>query len=106
MSDVKEWTRHAACAGCAINCYFEPSMGLTPTSGYFWESLPSKWRYVWTKVVVQRLSQKLGPKEAHLPDLTAYLATPSGDGATPPSTAPSGDGAAAPSDLIALPVLR
>lgn len=91
--------RHAACAGCAINCYFEPSMALTPTSGYFWESLPSKVRYVWTKFVVQRLSQKLGPKAARLPDLGDYL-TPqavSGDGV-------AGDGAA--EDLIALPVLK
>ena len=91
--------RHTACAGCAINCYFEPSMGLTPTSGYFWESLPSKWRYVWTKFVVQRMSQKLGPKAARLPDLGDYAVAPpiSGDGQ-------AGDGLTA-EDLVALPVL-
>ncbi|MDX1419339.1 MAG: radical SAM protein [Rubricoccaceae bacterium] len=96
--------RHAACAGCAINCYFEPSMALTPTSGYFWESLPSKARYVWTKWVVQRLSQRLGPKAAVLPDLSGYAAPP-----PTPDGGPAGDGAAgdgAAEDLIALPVLK
>jgi MoaA/NifB/PqqE/SkfB family radical SAM enzyme len=96
--------RHAACAGCAINCYFEPSMALAPTSGYFWESLPSKVRYVWTKFVVQRMSQKLGPKTARLPDLGDYLTKPvtTGDGA---ATSVAARGGAA-DDLIALPVLK
>ncbi|MDX1531441.1 MAG: hypothetical protein R3362_07935, partial [Rhodothermales bacterium] len=87
--------RHAACRGCTINCYFEPSFAVTPTSGYFWESLPSKVRYVWTKFVVQRLSQRLGPKAARLPDLAALEALGTG-----------GDGTARPADLIELPVLR
>lgn len=91
--------RHAACVGCAVNCYFEPSMGLDPSSGYFWESLPSKARYVWTKFVVQRLNQKLGPREARLPDLGDYLKPPAVQ-----SDRTSGDGAA--ESLIALPVLR
>src|SRR5690606_33545639 len=85
--------RHEVCRGCTINCYFEPSFATKPTSGYFWESLPSKTRYAWTKFVVQRLGQKLGgPKQADLPDLDA------------PETI--GDGAAREADLIELPVLR
>lgn len=90
--------RHAVCAGCTINCYFEPSFAVSPGRRYFWESLPSKARYVWTKFVVQRLSARLGPKAADLPDFD-----------TDPTPAPrpvSGDGMAAPSDLIELPVLR
>jgi MoaA/NifB/PqqE/SkfB family radical SAM enzyme len=84
--------RHAACAGCTINCYFEPSFATTPGSRYFWEGLPSKARYAWTKLVVQRLSAKLGgPKAAQLPDFGAV---------------PSGDGVAHEPDLIELPVLR
>ncbi len=82
--------RHAACRGCAVNCYFEPSFAASPGSRYFWQSLPSKMHYTWTKFVVQRLRAKLsGPRRALLPDL-----------ATPP-IAPGGDGA-----LLELPVLE
>jgi MoaA/NifB/PqqE/SkfB family radical SAM enzyme len=87
--------RHEVCAGCTINCYFEPSFATSPGSRYFWESLPSKARYSWTKFVVQRISAKLGPKAADLP---------TSDEPAPPPT--SGDGIAADSDLIELPVLR
>ena len=117
QSDKVAWHRemegkHEVCKGCTINCYFEPSMALTPTSGYFWESLPSKFRYVWTKFIVQRMSQKLGPKEANLPDISDYLAKPerprpvvSGDGSTPLTTSGMmGDGAMP--ELIDLPVLK
>lgn len=87
--------RHDVCAGCTINCYFEPSFAVSPGSRYFWESLPSKARYTWTKFVVQRLSARLGPKAADLPDFEE------------PEPAPvSGDGMATDSDLIELPVLR
>ena len=51
--------RHEVCRGCTINCYFEPSFAVNPGSLYFWESLPSKVRYSWTKFVVQRLRSKL-----------------------------------------------
>jgi hypothetical protein len=62
--------RHGACRGCTINCYFEPSFALSPAARYFWESLPSKARYAWTKLVVQRLRSKLRPhRRALLPDL-------------------------------------
>ena len=75
--------RHAACRGCTINCYFEPSFAVSPGTRYFWESLPSKVRYLWTKFLVQRLSARLGPREAVLPDLDADSApAPSGDGYT------------------------
>ena len=60
--------RHEACRGCAINCYFEPSFATDPTLPYFWQSLPSKARYAWTKFVVQRLRAKLGPRAVILPD--------------------------------------
>ena len=60
--------RHEACRGCAINCYFEPSFATDPTLPYFWQSLPSKARYAWTKFVMQRLRAKLGPRAVILPD--------------------------------------
>ena len=91
--------RHEVCRGCTVNCYFEPSMATTPTSSYFWEAIPSKTRYAWTKFVVQRMSKRLGPKKARLPDISEYLAKseqalsqPSGDGAMP--------------EMIGLPVLK
>lgn len=71
--------RHEACRGCTINCYFEPSFAVSPGTRYFWESLPSKMQYAWTKFVVQRLRAKTGRgREAVLPDLDALGA--SGDG--------------------------
>jgi hypothetical protein len=85
------------CAGCTINCYFEPSFAVSPGRRYFWESLPSKARYVWTKFVVQRLSARLGPKAADLPDFEEAPSAPH---------SVSGDGVATASDLIELPVLR
>ena len=73
--------RHAACRGCTINCYFEPSFAVSPGSRYFWESLPSKVRYLWTKFLVQRLDARLGPRAAVLPDFDdASAPPPSGDG--------------------------
>jgi MoaA/NifB/PqqE/SkfB family radical SAM enzyme len=89
--------RHDACRGCTVNCYFEPSFATAPGSPYFWESLPSKARYAWTKFVVQRMSARFGgPKEARLPDFDA------------PQPLPPiiGDGAARDAELIELPVLR
>ena len=69
--------RHAVCRGCTINCYFEPSFGTDPTTPYFWQSLPSKVRYTWTKFVVQRLRTKLGPRRAALlPDVDAPATEP------------------------------
>jgi hypothetical protein len=86
--------RHEVCRGCTINCYFEPSFATSPGSRYFWQSLPSKMGYGWTKFVVQRLRTKLGgPRTAVLPDLDA-----------PDAPEPSGDGA--PGERIDLPVLR
>lgn len=83
--------RHAACAGCTINCYFEPSFATSPGTPYFWQSLPSKVRYGWTKFLVQRLRTKVrGPRTAQLPDFDGP-AFPAGDGA---------------SEIIDLPVLR
>ncbi len=75
--------RHEVCRGCTINCYFEPSFARAPHRRYFWESLPSKIGYGWTKFVVQRLRAKLGPRSAILPDWTEQAAGPdvSGDGA-------------------------
>lgn len=61
--------RHEVCRGCTINCYFEPSFATTPTSAYFWRSLPSKMNYTWTKFVMQRVSSRYGPREANLPRL-------------------------------------
>lgn len=58
--------RHDVCRGCTINCYFEPSFATSPGSRYFWESLPSKMRYSWTKFVVQRLRSRAGGRGADL----------------------------------------
>jgi MoaA/NifB/PqqE/SkfB family radical SAM enzyme len=58
--------RHEVCRGCTINCYFEPSFATTPGSRYFWESLPSKVRYSWTKFVLQRLEgERIFPPRPH-----------------------------------------
>ncbi|MEM6336693.1 MAG: radical SAM protein, partial [Bacteroidota bacterium] len=56
--------RHRSCAGCTINCYFEPSFATSPGTRYFWESLPSKVRYTWVKFAMQRIA---GPRDAVLP---------------------------------------
>lgn len=56
--------RHPVCRSCTINCYFEPSFAVAPGSRYFWESLPSKMRYSWTKFVVQRLRSAKGGRAA------------------------------------------
>ncbi|HYE59147.1 MAG TPA: hypothetical protein VD948_11605, partial [Rhodothermales bacterium] len=77
--------RHEVCRGCTVNCYFEPSFATNPRSPYFWQSLPSKARYSWTKFVVQRLRAREG-RAAVLPDLDTLVAeeqalAASGDGA-------------------------
>ncbi len=59
--------RHEICRGCTVNCYFEPSFATNPRSPYFWQSLPGKARYAWTKFVAQRLDARRGPREAILP---------------------------------------
>ncbi len=59
--------RHEVCRGCTVNCYFEPSFATSPTTRYFWQSLPSKMNYAWTKFVLQRLDNRNGPREAMLP---------------------------------------
>lgn len=110
QSDRVEWHRlmegrHDVCRGCTINCYFEPSFATSPTTSYFWESIPSKARYSWTKFVVQRLRSKLGTRQAVLPEWSqSGHETPRGYAAPPdhPATALRGDGAP---DLISLPVL-
>ncbi|MEM1093565.1 MAG: radical SAM protein [Bacteroidota bacterium] len=93
--------RHSVCKSCTINCYFEPSFATTPTSKYFWQSLPSKVHYSWTKFVVQRLRARLGDRKAVLPEYEKLVAKKRPARPKPP--APKGDGA--PSDLIMLPVL-
>ncbi len=74
--------RHPICKGCTVNCYFEPSFATAPATAYFWQSLPSKVKYSWTKFVVQRLRARLGPQQAILPDFDALVAAEAGgDGA-------------------------
>ncbi|HET6568296.1 MAG TPA: radical SAM protein [Rhodothermales bacterium] len=72
--------RHEACRGCTVNCYFEPSFATSPNTTYFWQSLPSKMHYSWTKFIVQRLRSKLGARQAMLPDPDILAGLPSGDG--------------------------
>jgi MoaA/NifB/PqqE/SkfB family radical SAM enzyme len=106
-SDTARWHRamegrHDVCEGCTINCYFEPSFATTPSSGYFWQSLPSKMSYGWTKFVVQRLRRVLkGERAASLPDLELDDESPSPEPTPLPS---SGDGVPA-ADMIDLPVI-
>lgn len=65
--------RHEVCKGCTVNCYFEPSFATSPGTRYFWESLPSKMHYGWTKFVVQRLDSKMrGGRPAILPPVGSY----------------------------------
>jgi MoaA/NifB/PqqE/SkfB family radical SAM enzyme len=45
--------RFPFCQGCAINCYFEPSFAF-PTNGYAIQSVASKIRYGYAKMVKQR----------------------------------------------------
>lgn len=90
--------RHEACRGCTVNCYFEPSFATNPASPYFWQALPSKVRYSWTKFVVQRLRARLGEHAAILPDLDVLVAE---EAARDAARAASGDGA-----MIDLPVLQ
>jgi MoaA/NifB/PqqE/SkfB family radical SAM enzyme len=72
-SDLAVWHRkmegrHAACDGCSINCYFEPSFAVQPGTRYFWQSIPSKASYAWTKFVLQRVESKFGKtRRADLP---------------------------------------
>lgn len=71
------------CEGCTVNCYFEPSFATSPGSRYFWESLPSKARYSWTKFIVQRMRTRLGgTAHADLPtsEELDLLAAVSGNG--------------------------
>ena len=76
--------RLAVCKGCTVNCYFEPSFATAPGTRYFWEALPSKARYAWTKFVLQRMQQRFGaPRAADLPDFHAREPVASGDGAPP-----------------------
>lgn len=63
--------RHEVCRNCTINCYFEPSFSVNPAASYFWQSLPSKMQYSWTKFVVQRLRSKLGGKRESVMPATA-----------------------------------
>lgn len=61
--------RHEVCRGCTVNCYFEPSFAVSPGHRYFWQSVPSKLKYVYTKFLLQRLDARLHPsKPALLPD--------------------------------------
>jgi len=99
-SDLARWHRemegrHKVCEGCSINCYFEPSFAVQPQSSYFWQSLPSKARYAWTKFIVQRMQAKFGHQTVTA--LPASEAPPVGS-----------DGSTIPDDQLhlELPVLR
>jgi len=77
--------RHAVCKGCTINCYFEPSFATMPHTRYFWEGIPSKLRYIWTKFIVQRMRAKIsGPRTALLPDFTNSLSADPPEGLSLP----------------------
>lgn len=47
--------RFEFCQGCTVNCYFEPSFAF-PTNIYGLKSIPSKLKYGFTKLVLQKLS--------------------------------------------------
>ncbi len=86
--------RHPGCEGCSINCYFEPSFATNWRSSYFWQSLPSKLSYSWTKFVVQRARSRFGSRSVTLPSV---------DSMEEVAMVSSGDGAA---EMLHLPVLE
>lgn len=47
-AEVRQWIalegRHERCEGCVINCYMQPSFSVQ-VNKYFWEALPSTWKY-------------------------------------------------------------
>jgi MoaA/NifB/PqqE/SkfB family radical SAM enzyme len=45
------------CQGCTVNCYFEPSFAF-PTNLYGISSIPSKFRYGFQKLIMQKLQKK------------------------------------------------
>jgi MoaA/NifB/PqqE/SkfB family radical SAM enzyme len=49
--------RFEFCQGCTVNCYFEPSFAF-PTNLYGLSSIPSKFRYGFQKLVMQKLQKK------------------------------------------------
>jgi len=49
--------KHEFCAGCTINCYFEPSFAF-PTNRLSLASIPSKIRYGYAKYVLQTLRRR------------------------------------------------
>lgn len=95
--------RHEVCRGCTVNCYFEPSFATSPANGYFWEGIPSKVRYTWTKFIVQRMSARLGgARAARLPEWSPNDHDPP----APPSRDLNGDGSEGAAPIIELPVLQ
>jgi len=47
------------CAGCAINCYFDPSF-LYKVDALFWSSLRCKWHYGWDKYLRRPIDRRRG----------------------------------------------
>jgi MoaA/NifB/PqqE/SkfB family radical SAM enzyme len=49
--------RYAACEGCAINCYMQPSFAVEMNK-YWWKALPSTLKYNWLKGSWRKLIRK------------------------------------------------
>jgi MoaA/NifB/PqqE/SkfB family radical SAM enzyme len=48
--------RFSFCEGCTVNCYFEPSFAF-PTNAYGLQSIPSKLRYGYQKLIKQKIQR-------------------------------------------------
>jgi len=49
--------RHAACEGCVINCYMQPSFAVEMNK-YWWKAFPSTLKYNWMKGTWKQLFRK------------------------------------------------
>ncbi len=48
QEQIKMEGRHAECAGCTVNCYFQPSFAVQ-VNKYFFDALPSTFKYAFNK---------------------------------------------------------
>lgn len=57
QAQIKMEGRHAACEGCVINCYMQPSFAVEMNK-YWWKAFPSTLKYNWMKGTWKQLFRK------------------------------------------------